>query len=86
MLTMSSCASLMAVSVGTPISGRAVEKTFTEEGVRIAYQKGTQYYQGFPKLTKSCSYFPVLISRLYRKQLQSIQGLVAKVKGTLANG
>ena len=57
-----------------------------KERSQNSLSKGTQYYQGFPKLTKSCSYFPVLISRLYRKQLQSIQALVAKVKGTLANG
>ena len=38
-LTMSSYASLMAVRESTPISGAAVEKTFTEERVGIAYQK-----------------------------------------------
>ena len=41
----------MAVSVGTPISGRAVGKTFTEERVRIAYQKGTQL-SGVPEAYK----------------------------------
>jgi hypothetical protein len=56
-------------------------------------------YQGFPKLIKSCSHFsstsilPITVnikSSLYRKVMAkigySIQGLVAKVKDTVANG
>ena len=41
----------MAVSEGILISGKAVEKTFTEERVRIAYQKGTQL-SGVPEAYK----------------------------------
>ena len=51
-------------------------------------------YQGFPKVTKSCSHFPKILltsgdltSRLYRKVIgYSSQGPVAKVKDTIANG
>ena len=50
--------------------------------------------QGFPKLTKFCSQFPTILltnadlnSQLYRKQWRySVQGLLAKVKNTVANG
>ena len=55
-----------------------------------------QLHSGFPKLTKSCSHFPkiLLISVDSKagckgnndKNGYSIQGLVAKVKNTVANG
>ena len=67
-----------------------------QSGVHGALCVHVSIPQGFLKLTKSCSHFPkILLTSAFSKagykgnngkNGYSIQGLVAKVKGTLANG
>ena len=61
----------MAVSEGTLISGRAVGKTFTEETVRIAYQKGTQL-SGVPEACDATK--KIILCRLTNPSSRTISG------------
>ena len=64
-------------------------------GMHLLHQN-FELFQGFPKLTSSCSHFSkILLTSVHRKASceenngkngYSVQGLVAKVKDTVANG